>query len=114
MDIFDQLEQKVLRTISNIETLQLDNMQLQEDVQTLHNEQQQNQQQLAQAAAQLIECDAERLALTQLNEQLNAQILQMQQDNERLRKDNTRLSHDNNEWAAKAEALLQALDLAEV
>lgn len=38
MDIFDQLEQKVLRTISSIETLQLDNMQLQEDVQKLNNE----------------------------------------------------------------------------
>jgi FtsZ-binding cell division protein ZapB len=62
----------------------------------------------------LVERDAAALAQQQQIEQLNAQILQMQQDNERLKKDNTRLSHENNEWAAKAETLLQALDLAEV
>lgn len=99
MDIFDQLEQKLMDIVARMEGLQQEQKQW-------HAERQQLQQQLQAAGAAKAENDSQRLLLEQ-------EIQQLKADNGSLRKDNTRLSHDNNEWAAKAESLLQLLELAE-
>ena len=89
MDILEQLQDKIQHTIQAIENLQLENMQLQEDLESLRA-------QLTTTEATLAERDQELAALRDQNSQLN--------------QEQTRLSHEHHEFEARVMSLMQTLE----
>ena len=84
VDIFEQLENKVAKTIQTLETIQLEKMELQEELGKA-------QQQVAEQQQQLDE---------------------LQQQNEHLGKEGVRLSHEKNQMETRLSGLMQTLELA--
>jgi len=107
VDIFEQLEQKLMGTIEHLEGLQKEKKDWLQEQEAQQEKIAYLAQQLAEVRSALIERDAEKLRLEQ-------EIQQLSDDNSLLTKDNVRLSQENNESAAKAESLLEILQLADV
>tara|TARA_Y100001949_G_scaffold176607_1_gene190793 strand:- start:267 stop:806 length:540 start_codon:yes stop_codon:yes gene_type:complete len=84
VDIFEQLENKVAKTIQTLETIQLEKMELQEELDT-------TQQTVAEQQQKLDE---------------------LQQKNELLNKETIRLAHEKNEVETRIASLMQTLELA--
>lgn len=85
MDIIEQLESRVLRTIATVETYQFENQQLHEVQHTL--------QQTLQAR--------------------ESTIAELQQQLEQLNNENVRLKNEKNEWESKVTTLLEMLERSE-
>lgn len=85
MDIIEQLESRVLRTIATVETYQFENQQLHEVQHTLQQT---------------------------LRERENT-IAELQQQIEQLNNENVRLKNEKNEWESKVTTLLEMLERSE-
>lgn len=85
MDIIEQLESRVLRTIATVETYQFENQQLHEVQHTLQ----------------------------QTLQERESTIAELQQQLEQLNNENVRLKNEKNEWESKVTTLLEMLERSE-
>ncbi|MBE0484454.1 MAG: hypothetical protein IBX52_13245 [Bacterioplanes sp.] len=85
MDIIEQLESRVLRTIATVETYQFENQQLHEVQHTLQQTLKEREQTIA----------------------------ELQQQIEQHKNETVRLKHEKNEWESKVTTLLEMLDRSE-
>jgi chromosome segregation ATPase len=91
VDILEQLQDKIQHTIQAIENLQLENMQLQEDLDTVRN-------QLASKEQELLIKEQELNSMREQNNQLN--------------QEQTRLNNEHHEFEARVMSLVQTLESA--
>ena len=97
--MLEQLEQKILNTVSALQETRKENKALQETTDELNN-----------TIAEL------RQAVSDAEERLqhrDTAITALQQQYEAVKRENTRLSHEKNEWEVKVSALMEAIDETE-
>jgi len=95
LDILEQLEQKILKTVSALQDTRKANQELQQKNESADQALAALRQQVADAEERLQHRDT---AITALKQQYEA-----------VKKENTRLAHEKNEWEVKVSALMEAI-----